>query len=208
MDTNNWYKDGYFWRDPSPGWEIRMRGCPSDGKGDLIFNTMYKIITDEDRSEWAYKALLYCWILLVAERRWLVRMDQSCDAKTRLHWRWSSVVWRHVVRDKQGYLNKFGNFCKRIGLPVLEKYRHPRQMTRDPYTAVFACCIFLKREHYISKTTLPLYLYRPNFWAWHKYLKTKKPIYLKIYRFWCKFSSSKKDYVIRLKELREMTLEN
>jgi hypothetical protein len=192
------YKDGFFWRDNTPGWGFRMYNGYPDGKGDLGFNTCDQIIRDNDKSLWAYEALYECADLLLDGKRWPDRMNQDIDSKNRLdsmRYRWPGKVKRWLI--KRG--------CKNV-VDRGWKYRWQTGMTRDPFTAFYTACMLLG-EADLLRDVMPIwYNYRPSFWAWYKFLKTGKAKHLKRYRFWSKFTSSKKDYVSRLSELREIAI--
>lgn len=83
----------------------------------------------------------------------------------------------------------------------LDKFLHPKKyrwqhgMTRDPYILVISAmklmgCVWEKEIHRIK---IPWWLYRPNLWAWHKYLSTGEIKYKHRYEWWAglsiKFSS-------------------
>jgi len=75
IQIGEWYKDSRFWRKkPDNSWD------KSDGKSDLIFNTCYKILRDQDKSEWAYNAIEACADLLLKGQRWPDRMWAPLDA--------------------------------------------------------------------------------------------------------------------------------
>ena len=57
-----WEKHNNFW--------LRRSPTPTSGVGDIIFNTMTKIVMDEDTSEWALHAYIDCGILLYHGFRW------------------------------------------------------------------------------------------------------------------------------------------
>jgi len=62
MADSIWVKEGYFWRRKDP-WL-------TSGIGDIIFNTMTKIVIDNDTSDWAFEAFFSCSRLLAAGKRW------------------------------------------------------------------------------------------------------------------------------------------
>ena len=69
-DINKFYKFGYFYRSKSPEWEINLYGFAVNGRGDLIYNTLRKIIETNDKSDWAYSAFQECADLLAYGKRW------------------------------------------------------------------------------------------------------------------------------------------
>ena len=139
-----WYKDGYYWR--------KKNSDGSDGKGDLIFNTCYKILQDEDESDWAYNALDACAILLLTGKRWPGRMWSPLDAE--------SMVERIITLS----LRKVGIILKRY------EFRYQRRMTRDPFIAFYTLALFLGDDGYIKEVPMPWYLYSPNTWRWRRRL--------------------------------------
>ena len=169
-----WYKDSFFWRHNE-----------SSNAGDLIFNTMDKVLRDSDTSDWAVDALYSCANLLIDGKRWPNRLNQADTAKTWLQWKWY----------------KWG-----LGKTV---YSRPQQtMTRDPYIAFYADCIRLDHPERIREIKLPWNAFAPSTYYWRKYLISHNTVYLKCYRFLQRFSSNKHAYVKRLNELREMAIQN
>lgn len=131
----NWFKDGYFWRHPG-----------SANAGDLIYNTMSRIIDMQDKSDWAHTALDYCILLLFERKRWPYRLNQDNTAKNWFQWKWSKLL-------KNG------------------KYTRPQgNMTRDPFIATITCCLFLDRWEHIEAIKLPIHLYTPKTWRWRRRL--------------------------------------
>ena len=136
-----WFKDGYFWRHPG-----------SRDAGDLIYNTMSRIIDMEDKSEWAYISLDFCILLLFDGKRWPNRLNQDNTAKNWFQWKWSRLL-------KNG------------------KYTRPQtNMTRDPYIATITCAIFLGGHDYIQNIHIPIHLYSLKTWRWRRRLiKDSRP---------------------------------
>ena len=66
---SDWYKDGFYWRHPDSG-----------DAGDLIFNTLSRIIDMDDDSDWAWEAFCECGMLLEQGKRW---PDRFNDIPTR-----------------------------------------------------------------------------------------------------------------------------
>lgn len=158
------YKDGNFWMDRSPGWAVREYGGHPDGKGDLIFNTCYKIIQDVDVSPWALTALTSCMMLLKARKRWPDRMNQDIDAKNRIDCMVSKWLWRLKIR-------------------LTHKYRWQDGMTRDPYIAWITACILTRNEYLIQSVSIPWYLsnpfYAPTTMRWRRrLLRDKRDVYV------------------------------
>jgi len=161
-DTSRFYKEGYFWIDPSQPWDIELYGKVTNNKFDLIFNTCDKIIMDNDTSEWAHGALYNCAELLRNRRRWPYYMDQEGDPKTRLWWRLSRLLyWLYLIG------------------PV-KVYGHPKRMSRDPFINFFTTCTLLDQMHHIKNITIPWWLYRPNTWRWiRRLIKDNRKDYVK-----------------------------
>ena len=130
-----WWKDGFFWRHPSSG-----------DAGDLIFNTLARIIDMNDKSEWAKCSLLECMDLLLVDKRWPDRLNQENTAKNRLQW------W-------------FG-----------KGYTRPQDdMTRDPYVAFYCCALFLGFSNWIEMVPIPWYCFSPGVSWWrHKLMRPRK----------------------------------
>lgn len=130
-----WFKDGYFWRH-----------SVSTNAGDLIYNTMSRIIDMRDKSDWAYSALDACFLLLFDRKRWPNRLSRDDMAKNWFQWQWSKFL---------------GN----------GKYSRPQgNMTRDPYIAVITCALFLDQHEVIENIHIPLYLYSRETWVWRRRL--------------------------------------
>ena len=150
----SYYKDGYFWRTTGHEWEVRNYGDHVHGKGDLIYNSCAKIVKDKDTSEWAIQSVYECYRLLSEGKRWPDRMSQRIDAKTQIgHWVSLLLFWF--------------KFTDKV------KYRPQHDMTRDPYIAFFAACVFLNIS-LIPYIKIPWYLYRPHVWRWRKRLVIDK----------------------------------
>ena len=171
-----YYKDGYYWRKQSPGWELDNYGDVPNGKGDLISRTMSRIIEQDDKSHWADSALIACKYLLINRKRWPNTMYQEMDAKNYWEWKWSRYRFR-------------------LGEIKYVKYRPQRNMTRDPYTYFYACCVHLDKLDYIKDVTIPLHLYKTTVWVWRRYIITGKGKW--IYNLF-----EKPDYALRLATMR------
>jgi|GEM_PF-6486593 len=188
----SWYQDGYFWRKPNDD--------GSNGKGDLIFNTCNKIIEDGDRSLWAFASINICAGSLRRRERWP-------DGE---EWEHYNDVDTWAQRIVNLAWNKFRFWIyKRSGRYIGKRlpFRYQGRMTRDPFIAWGAACAqrcYLIKAYRVSP---PWYIYTPSFWAWWKYIITHDEKYLKRYRFWRQYSRPKKDFVIRLNELREQAIQ-
>lgn len=199
-----WYTDGYFWRSKSPQWEKDIYEADIDSKGDLGFNTCKRIVEEGKKSFWAKKALLACIDLLIHGWRWPYRMDQPCDAKTRIRRFWSKYLFR-TMKWLHGKI-------KWIPAKKHAKFRPCKDMSRDPYIAAIYAIHFLleddekNRLFYYGMINPPWYLYNPKVWAWLKYVKTGKEKYLKRLQWWNRFEPSKKDYVQELNRMMKAVL--
>jgi len=188
---DSWYQEGTYWRKPNSD--------GSNGKGDLIYNTCGKIVYDGDTSAWAKEAIFRCNALLEARKRWPDYMRHYRDTANRftraVNKSWYKIcrfLWKiHIIKD----------FTQR-------PHRVQSRMSRDPFIALFTVCTHLDDYDKINSLSMPLHIYSPSTWIWHKFLKTGKSFHLKAYRFWSRFSTSKKEYVSRLGQLREIAIEN
>lgn len=160
-----WFKDGNFWRKAGEPWEKTLRGIYTHGLGDLIYNTLSKIVDDNDTSDWAYDALDACYNLLLCGQRWPDRLN-GIESKNYLHWRWSRVVYKvaHQRGNKWSYLNGFGKIVVKLGYKNVQKYRPQGNMTRDPFAAFDAACLHLGMSQLIEFVPIPLHLYTPQVW--------------------------------------------
>ena len=185
-----WIKDGYFWRDLNYG---------KASFGDLIFNTCNKIVEENDMSEWAYYAMLDCYDLIQERKRWPDRMSDETCVKT-----WFARIVNRTYNKLRYLVYKLSGkyYGKR------KPYKYQKRMTRDIYTAFGPVAITNYSHDLLGNITPVWYCYTPYFWAWFNYMKTSDNKYLKRYRFWRKmWFKPKKDYVIRLGEIREKGIE-
>jgi len=178
------YKEGYFWRDKSNPWHYKGHVCYPNGKGDLISNTMRKTLFEKDSSDWAYGALSCCKSLLKSRKRWPDYMNQPIDCKSKIYF----YVRRWFYRK---------------GLVKERPFRPQNDMTRDPHIMFFAVCCYLDHKEDIEDVTIPFRLFRPNVWAWRKYLITGKDKYRRRYYFWERFSINEPDFAQRLTKVME-----
>ena len=127
---SKWRLDGFLWRDRNSG-----------DSGDVIYNTMTRIIDMEVRDQWAHYSFEYCCTLLRHNKRWPDRLNQENTAKNRIQW-WLS-----------------------------DRYTRPQDdMTRDPYIACICCAMHLGRPEDIEDIRIPWYLYHRKTWRWRKKL--------------------------------------
>lgn len=144
------------------------------GRDDIIYNTMVKIVYDKDKSKWAHEALEACANLLLRKNRWPEYMDKGTDKKTIIGWWLYSRILRKLF-------------------PKMKKYTRCRKdMTRDPYTAFYRCCVHLDRMQFIECIRMPIRLWRPEVWKWRRRL----------------IRQHKKLYVQRLRHLRAGAIYN
>ena len=76
-DIKDFTKEGYFYRGIKKLWELFKYGFYPCGMGDLIYNTLRKIIETNDKSEWAHRALDECAVLLYLDKRWPDYMNEE-----------------------------------------------------------------------------------------------------------------------------------
>ena len=69
-DITEFYKEGSYYRGPEKQLELAVYGFYPRGLGDLIYNTLRKIIETNDKSPWAYTAFSNCSELLYQGKRW------------------------------------------------------------------------------------------------------------------------------------------
>ena len=167
--VSRWYKQDRFWR---------RKDNNRSGTGDIIFNTLTKIILDGDRSLWAVMAFIKCAMLLIARKRWPNDLNTGYEAPNR-------IVW-FILRITKKLFNKPNRL-----------YKPQSRMSRDPFIALGACYEHLLSEEteyedivisVFESVTLPWYLYSHNTWQWWRRLK----------------KDNRKDYVIRLTYLRAL----
>jgi len=183
MDEITWFKDGYFYRHNDPSWALRVRGADSKSKGDLIFNTLKKIIDDEDRSEWAYLSLMSCKMLLLDGKRWPDTMNQEGDCRG----------WICFFAQKIREMLKFKAW----------RHGHQKCMSRDPWIMFFVASFLMNR--FVNFELKPQWrLYRPNVWRWMKYLRTQDRRYKE--RYLKHLRPNKREYVQRLHYYISLTL--
>ena len=192
MIDNTWYPDGYFWR--------KVNDDGSDGMGDLEFNSDDYDIRKWNTSNWAQDAVKERMNLLQDCKRWPDRMNDHPSVV-------NTWIGRVIGRSRNWLRHKFYKLSgKYIG--KRQPFRYQKRMTRDPYTSWATNAIRLYKQDLIKEVKLPWYIYRPSFWAWWNYLKTKDEKYLRRYRFWRKtWFKSDKPFVIRLNEIREIGID-
>lgn len=167
---NEYRKDGYFYIRNTEPWQEIQCGGKVKRKGDLLTNTLNKILDDKDTTVWAYAAFMACADQLVWRNRWPDRMNQSYDANNWLRWKWSQF-WYRLCHYSNLELNWFGHLMSKMGASVFLKYRPQGNMTRDPYVYFYCCAVFFKREQFIMYVKPPWYLRTSmSFNRWRKRL--------------------------------------
>jgi hypothetical protein len=100
-----WYKYEYFWRrgdndgDESP----QDRG---DGTGDLIFNTLTKILIDRDYSEWAVNAFHVCADLLIERKRYPDEFLIGKETPNMIVYWWKRYIRKEWPLKPQGRMSR------------------------------------------------------------------------------------------------------
>ena len=182
---------GLYVRDGEP-WQIQKYGHNHLSKGDIIYNTMRKIVDDDDRSVWAVNALKITRDLLKQGKRWPDSLRHYYDARNFIGWKWSVFVcWQEKLLLGGDWI-------------VVEEYRPQGNITRDPYIYFFMACVTLDKKHMIYNVNIPWYLFSPATWGWVYYLKTGRG--LSLYEIFEK-PVNKRDYVKRLEHYRRMAVE-
>lgn len=154
-----WYKLKHFWRRGDNDGDDTAQDR-DDGTGDLIFNTLTKIVKDGDKSLWAIFAFIACAMLLVSHKRWPNEMNTGYEGKLRIVFYIRKIF---KIKSKKPYT------------------RPQHDMTRDPYIALGSCYTHLLGaiggtfDHILTYTfeavKIPKYLYKPNTWIWWQRLK-------------------------------------
>ena len=195
--TGPFHKDSYFYRRSDPPWAIRLYRKNTWDKGDLLSNTLKKIIDDEDFSEWAYISLGMCFGLLKEGKRWPDPFSQDIDCKTIACFYWQKIKFQALKLAERLKADKIANsiHCK-FGLQ--------KNPSRDPWTYAMVAAYKMNRFEYFTLRPQRR-LWRPGFWAWMNYLESGgDPKWKRRYYFWKRFTHSKKDYVPRQQRYREM----
>jgi hypothetical protein len=159
---HTWYKDGFFWVDPTEPWADERYGYVTNNKWDIIHNTCDRIVIENDTSDWANTAVVWCFFLLVNGRRWPARMDHKKDSRSRLHWRIRQLLrWLYLIPHSP--------------------YGWVRKMTRDPYIAWAAAASLFPTDDWLENfPRIPLTSYSPKTWRWRRRLmKDNRAAWLK-----------------------------
>lgn len=174
------HKEGAFYRGIPKEWEMELYGFYPRGLGDLIYNTLRKILEDNDLSAWALDSYEVCEKLLEHGLRWPTNLTYELSdriARNRIDWEWSKLLYK-------------------LGVQKTVKYRHQRSMTRDPWILYYCCTIHFNKP--IQLCRFPQWwLYRPKIWEWIKALQGKNNCYSFFLRI---LPYPKKDFVIVLED--------
>jgi hypothetical protein len=210
-------KQGYLYvRELDPNntdqaWAIQRYGFFSEGMGDMIYATLRKILEDEDDSDWAMEAFLYCVELLQEKKRWPDYMQFT----------YKEFIARNSIEEVY-YKLKYHDEHRLHGLygippehPI--KYRPQRQMTRDPYILLYACAIFLENSPNVIKdidrldlatlfhVPMPLRNYNMKVWEWTKKLQGRPNCYDFLNRFTAK---DQPEFVEQLQRFMDWSIDN
>ena len=162
-----WYKYKNFWRRGDNDGDNTPQDR-DDGTGDLLWNTLTKIVKDEDTSSWAFDSFLSCGDLLVDKKRWPDKFNKGDEAPNR----WIYYFYKYLGIKKYGY-------------------RSQDDMTRDPYKAFAACyahlikagtkfCDKLLEDAFLAVKPPWYLLHSRHTWRWWKrFKKDNKPHYVK-----------------------------
>ena len=154
-------------------------------KGDCLFNSLTRILDQNDHSDWADKCIETCSNLLKERKRWCEELNDSNDAKNRIDEYWSKLMHKWGFRDHH-------------------KYRPQKSITRDPWIALYVVAVDRDRRGLLLNKP-PWWLRTPTFAAWRKHLIKPNKWSLFIFRLGMKIPT-KRDYVIRLRELMEQSI--
>lgn len=165
---DGWYKQYGLWFCKSKDWEFGKYWQNPEGKGDCIANTCMRIIEQNDRSEWAFTAMMIISDLLLEGKRWPDEMNHDLDADNMIE-HWLSGV-----------------------------YRPQNNMTRDSYVYAMCLAIHLRLPQYVKATKIPLHLQRPGLISFKKVLLRNTKWSRFWFKVWTFHIFSKPDYVLRM----------
>lgn len=154
-------------------------------EADFLPHQGGKIVYHEDTSGWAFNCLIKSYYLMIKHQRWPDFMNDDTVCNT-----WFARILNRTI-------NKIFN----KHLP----FRYQGRMVRDSYTAIYPALILHKLDWMIKVIKPVWYVWSPGFYCWRKYLITKKPVYLKLYRLFN--TPSKHEWIQRLHWLREKAIE-
>ena len=130
MEVVKWYQDGYFWRRGDADGNESPQDH-DDGTEDIIWNTLTKIVEDEDYSSWACMAFLNCCDLLMGpdRKRYPDRFLTGYETRNMIQY-WFKR-WKRKIQQKR----------TTDSLPSI--YKPQRRMSRDPFVALATTFQFL-----------------------------------------------------------------
>jgi len=206
---NRLVKKDWYWIGPTEQWTEDLFGFKShSGTIDFIYNNCRQIVATNDKSDWAYELMTACFDLLIWDQRWPdvlqddIKPERQC--KTRLCSLINKEKFRHYKRRNRRRV--------KAGKPEIEytcKFRSRNDLTRDPYISAIRCADFMGLPQFIQSVSIPWYLWRPNTWAWHRYLKNPTERNLLRYDRWeHALFNSNKQFVIDLHNMREQAVIN
>ena len=146
-DINEYFKEGYFYVREYESW---MK--PGEQYGDVIYDTLRKIIETKDKSDWAKISFSICRNLLWEGKRWPLYMEEEIGERKEI-----PILKRFIVNNKR-------------------QVRSQLSITRDPFIALYACAVHLEIRLEIMPK-IPFWLYSPTTWSWIRALKGKRSLY-------------------------------
>jgi hypothetical protein len=100
-----WYQYKNFWR-RGDGDNDQTPTDRGDGTGDLIFNTLTKILMDRDLSDWAIEAFLICSDLLIERRRYPKEFLTGIETPNMIVYWWKNLIGKKGVLKPQGRMSR------------------------------------------------------------------------------------------------------
>lgn len=181
MEEQLWHKQGYFWIKVC-SWGMKRWNMTINPPGDLLYDTLRKIIEDNDKSDWAHHSFWGCYQLLKNGKRWPDEMEQYITRTQK---------WRSWPIIRLMYFEEKGD------------YRTQTSITFDPWVMLYACAIHLEVQDFVMLSKPQWWLYRPTRWSWIRKLKGKR----NLYEFWKWIMlAPTKQYVIDLHRFKEQAL--
>jgi hypothetical protein len=116
-----WYRYENFWR-RGDGDGNELPTDRGDGTGDLIWNTLTKILMDREISEWSIKAFFDCADLLIQRKRYPKEFLVGKETPNMIVFWWKSLIKKENVLKPQG------------------------RMSRDPFIALGSLYAFFMKE--------------------------------------------------------------
>ncbi len=168
-NKDNYTKEGFFYVGLKKDWEYILYRFYSKGLGDLIYNTLRKIIETKDKSVWAYDAFIMCEAWLIKDKRWTDSMQNENKQFIARNW----FEQRYYILRFKKKLEKFMNSNvkdKMNNLPSYSiKYRPQKSITRDPFIAMRRCAAHLKIDQKdLPKMPFHLLWHTPNVRKWER----------------------------------------